>query len=109
MLVYQYTWGFPGDRGFPGGSAGKEPNCQCRRHKRLRFHPWVGRSPGKGSGNLVHYSCLENCVDREAWQATVHGVAELDTTEHTRTDTYNNILIVYTISEACTFVCMCVP
>ena len=35
-----------------------------------------------GNGNPLQYSCLENPVDREAWQATVHGVEkELDTTE----------------------------
>ena len=31
------------------------------------------RSPGEGNGNLLHYSCLENSMDREARQATVHG------------------------------------
>ena len=31
--------------GFPGGTSGKEPACQCRRHKRPRFHPWVRRIP----------------------------------------------------------------
>ena len=41
-----------------------------------------GRSPGVGNGNLLlQYSCLENSRDRGAWQAIVHGVAELDTTE----------------------------
>ena len=29
----------------PGGTSGKEPTCQCRRHKRHRFHPWVRKSP----------------------------------------------------------------
>ena len=38
--------------------------------------PGLGRSPGEGNGNLLQYSCLENCMDRGAWQATVHGVAE---------------------------------
>ena len=33
------------DSGFPGGSVGKEPACQCRRHKRHRFSPWVGKIP----------------------------------------------------------------
>ena len=43
--------------------------------------PGLGRSPGEGNGNLLQYSCLENPMDRGAWQATVHGVAdELDTT-----------------------------
>ena len=32
-------------RGFPGGASGKEPACQCRRHKRRRFSPWVGKIP----------------------------------------------------------------
>ena len=52
----------------------EEPTCQCRRHKRLRFDPWVGRSPGGGHGNPLQYSCLENAINREAWQATVPGV-----------------------------------
>ena len=39
-----------------------------------------GRSPGVGSGNLVQYSCLENPMDRGAWWATIHTVAESDTT-----------------------------
>ena len=35
-----------------------------------------GRSSGEGSGNPLQYSCLENCMDRGAWQAAVHGVAK---------------------------------
>ena len=35
----------------------------------------LGRSPGEGNGNPLQYSCLENSMDRGAWQATVHGVA----------------------------------
>ena len=31
--------------GFPGGASGKEPACQCRKHKRRGFDPWVGKSP----------------------------------------------------------------
>ena len=36
---------------------------------------------GEGHGNPLQYSCLENPMDRGAWQATVRGVTELDTTE----------------------------
>ena len=36
--------------------------------------PESGRSPGGGHGNPLQYSCLENPMDREAWQATVHKV-----------------------------------
>ena len=42
-----------------------------------------GRSLGGGHGNLLQYSCLENPMDRGAWWATVHRVAESDTTEVT--------------------------
>ena len=38
-----------------------------------------GRSTGEGTGNLLQYSCLENLMDRGAWQATVHGVAKSQT------------------------------
>ena len=38
-----------------------------------------GRSPGKGNGNPLEYSCLENPMDRGAWWATFHGVAKSQT------------------------------
>ena len=43
--------------------------------------PASGRSPGEGHGNSLWYSRLENPMDRGAWQAMVHGVAESDRTE----------------------------
>jgi len=41
--------------------------------------PGLGRSPGGGNGNPLQYSCLENPMDRGAWQATVHGIAKSQT------------------------------
>ena len=38
--------------------------------------PGLGRSPGKGNGNPLQYSCLGNPMDREAWRATAHGVTK---------------------------------
>ena len=43
--------------------------------------PGSGRYPEEGNGNPLQYSCLENSMDRGAWWAIVHRVAELDTTE----------------------------
>ena len=62
--------------GFPGGTSGKEPACQCRRHERLGFDPGSGRSPGGGHGNPLHCSCLDNPMDGGTWRATVHGVTK---------------------------------
>ena len=39
-----------------------------------QFDPWLGRSPGEGNGNPLQYSWLDNSMDREAWQMTIHGV-----------------------------------
>ena len=50
--------------GFPGGTSGKEPACQCRRLKRRGFDPGSERSPGEGNGNPLQYSCLQNTMDR---------------------------------------------
>ena len=56
---------------------GKEPACQCPREAGLI--PGSGRSPGKGRGNPLQYSCLENPRDRGTWRATVHRVAKNQT------------------------------
>ena len=54
--------------------------------------PGSGRSPGGGSGNPLQCSCLENSMDRGAWQATVCRVAESGMTEHTHTYTLFTLL-----------------
>ena len=41
--------------------------------------PWSGRSPGGGNGNPLQYSCLENPMDKEDWEATVHSIAKSQT------------------------------
>ena len=61
---------------FPGGSDGKESTCNERV---LGLTPGLGRSPGGGHGNPLQYSCLENPMDRGAWQTTVHGVTKSQT------------------------------
>ena len=50
--------------------------------------PGLGRSPAEGNGNPLQYSCLENSVDRGAWQATGHGVAKSQT-RYIRTEAYS--------------------
>ena len=60
--------------GFPGGARGKEPACQCRRHKRHGFNPWVRKFPWK-----LQYPCLENPLGRRFWWTTVHRVAKSPT------------------------------
>ena len=61
------------------GGSGKEPVCQCRRHKRLGFDTWVGKISWGGHGNSLQYSCLENDMDGGALQATVNRVSQSQT------------------------------
>ena len=61
--------------GFPGGDSVKEPTCQCQRLKKdVGSIPGSGRFPGGGYGNSLQYYCLENPMDRRAWQAIIHRV-----------------------------------
>ena len=53
-----------------GGASGKESTCQCRKHKRCRFDPWLE------IGNPLQHSCLDNPTDRRAWWAIVRGVSK---------------------------------
>ena len=60
----------------------KNPPANAGDARDMGLIPESGRSPGEGNGNLLQYSCLENPMDRGAWQATVHGGNnELDITE----------------------------
>ena len=64
--------------GVPCGSAGKESAFSAGD---LSLFPGLGRCPGEGKGYPLQYSCLENSMDRGAWQAKVHRVAKLDMTD----------------------------
>ena len=59
-------------QGFPCGSVVKNPLAKAGAVGLIRG---MGRSPGGGPGNLLQYAFLENPMDRGAWRATVHGVA----------------------------------
>ena len=59
--------------GFPGGSDGKESAHSVGDLGSIRES---GRFPGEGNGYPLPYSSLENSKDREAWQATAHGVTK---------------------------------
>ena len=52
---------------FPGGSVVKNPPANARG---MGLIPGSGRSLGEGNGNPLQYSCLENSMDKEVWQAT---------------------------------------
>ena len=62
--------------GLPGGIVEKNPPANAGDVGDASSIPGLGRSPGGGNGNPLQHSCLENPMDRGAWQATVHGVAQ---------------------------------
>ena len=90
-------------KSFLGGARGKEPTYQCRRHETQV--PGSGRSPGGGHGNPFQDSCLENSMDKGAWQATVHGVIKSrtqlsNTHTHTHTCSNENIYLAFIFCQA---------
>ena len=69
MLVLRYL-------GFPDGSVVKNLPASERDVGDTVSIPGSGRFPEGGNGNPLQYSCLENCMDRGAWSAAVHGVTK---------------------------------
>ena len=65
--------------GFPSGAVVKNLPDNAEDARDMGLIPGLGRPPREGNGNPLQYSCLENSVDRDAWQATVHGVAKSQT------------------------------
>ena len=57
----------------------KNPTANAGGARDTSLIPGSGRSPGEGNGNTLQYSCLENPTNRVAWRATIHGLAESDT------------------------------
>ena len=80
-------------KNLPANAGGTRDTC---------LFPGLGRSPGEGNGNPLQYSCLENSMDRGAWQATVPwGCKELDMTEDAHTIIAKEIYFVKKESKNC--------
>ena len=62
--------------GFPGGTVVKNPPANAGDARDAGLIPGLGRSPGRGHGNRLQYSCLGNPMDGGAWRAAVHGVSK---------------------------------
>ena len=73
-MVFNYL--HPKPVGFPDGTMVKNLPANAGDIRNLGSIPGLGRSPGEGNGNLLHYPCLENPMDRGAWQAIVCEVAK---------------------------------
>ena len=73
-MIKQYVLG-----GLPRWHSGKDPPTNAGDAGDTGSIPESGRSSVVGNGNLLQYSCLENSMDREAWQATIHRVAKSQT------------------------------
>ena len=76
QLQYLFVGGGGAWRWIPGGSDGKESAFNAGDVGSISG---LGRSHGEGNGHPLQYSCLENPMDRGAWLATVHGVAQSQT------------------------------
>ena len=71
--------GYDGYGGLPQWLSGKESTCNAGAAGDIGLIPGLGRSPGEGNGSPLQYCCLENPMNRGAWQAAVHGVAKSQT------------------------------
>ena len=75
--------------GFPGGASGKEPACQCRRHKKHGFNPWVRKVPWRRATTPV-FLPAESHGQRRLGGYSPWGLKELDLTEATQHTAYSS-------------------
>ena len=87
VLPFEYAYESLGGR--PWWLRSKESTCQSRTHRDVGSVPGSGRLPGEDHGNPLLYFCLDNPMDRGAWQAIVHGVAKSQTLLSDRTQHSN--------------------
>ena len=88
--------------GFSDGSGVKNPPANAGDAGDLGSIPGLGRSPGGGNGNPLQYSCLENPMDRGAWQPTVQGV----TSTQTQLNTHAYIPLPVRVTISCIHYCL---
>ena len=85
----------------PWWFSGKESTCNAEDTGDTGSIPGAGRCPGVGNSNPFPYSCWENPMDRGAWQATVHGIAEPDTCKHAYdTNWFYSLLSIFPLISA---------
>ena len=85
---------------FPGGSAVKNPSANTADARYTGSIPGSGRSSGEGNDNPLQYSCLEDPMDRGAWQPTVYGVTRVrhrqvtkQTAQRIQADTQDKLIV----------------
>ena len=94
---------------FPGGSVLKNLPANAEDAEAMGLIPWLGRSPGEGNGNPLQYSCLENSMERGAWQAAAHGVAkgqtQLSMYPYMHTALGNSLKVKVKLAQLCQTLC----
>ena len=85
--------------GFPDGASGKESACQCRRHKRRRFDPWVRKIPWRRAWQPIPvFLPGKSHGQRSLGDYSLCGSKESATTKHTHT---NYTCVIESLSEVC--------
>ena len=82
--------------GFPGDTVVKNPLANAEDIRDMGSIPGLERFPGDGNGNLLQYSCLENSMDKVAWQATYSPCGHVESS----TNTYTQNVIYSTGKES---------
>ena len=87
--------------GFPDGSVVKNPPANAGDIGDAGSIPGSERSPGKANSNALQYPCLENPMDRGAWQAAVHGITRVRHDLATKPPITSNVDLLFICPSVC--------